>query len=425
MSIASLIAIAFATLLPQPPGAVESHFCVVCGSYGTLDAVLNVVLFAPLGIGLALYGLRGKSSVVAICVLSAAIEITQFLLIPGRDSTIGDVITNTLGGAIGFTMARYAAVWVRPLPRTASKLAGAFGALWLAIQAISSFGFVVSLPSSQYYGQLARALGHFAVFSGVVLGAEVGDARIADTRLENSAEVRDELLHGAVVATTIVPAAMPNDIAPIVRVVDSSGSEIVLVAQQGRDLVFGIRTGAAALRLRQPYFALDRVFRGEESGALAIDDTLVVSADYDSQNASLTAQREHARYGRRIQVHSSLGWVMLMPLQWTIEGTPTEAAMSVLWIAFLLLPVAYWTSTAAVTSRSRPRRKIVGFAAFSILVLYVGLVVLPHVFGIRAATVRDWMAALTAIAVGVCLALLVSGGTSRIPKTGRPRGGLE
>ena len=72
LAIASVIVIAFATLLPQPPGVVESHFCVICGSFGSVDAILNVVVFVPLGIGLALYGLRGRNSVVAICVLSAA-----------------------------------------------------------------------------------------------------------------------------------------------------------------------------------------------------------------------------------------------------------------------------------------------------------------------------------------------------------------
>jgi hypothetical protein len=425
LSVASLIAIGFATLLPQPPGAIESHFCVICGSFGSVDAILNVVLFAPLGIGLALYGLRGRNAVIAMCVLSAAIETTQFLLIPGRDSTLGDVISNTVGGAIGFVIARYAAVWLRPVPRTARKLAAAFAALWLTVQAISSFGFLVSLPSSQYYGQIARALGHFAVFSGVVLGTQIGEARIADTRLENSAEVRDELLHGARVATTIVPAATPNDIAPIVRVVDSQGSEIVLIAQQSRDLIFGIRTGAAVLRLRQPYFALSRVFRGAESDALASDDTLALSANYDSQDVSLTAQREHAKYGRRIPVTSSLGWVMLMPLRWAIKGTPAEAALSMLWIAFLLSPAAYWASTAAVSTRFPARRRVLGFAAVSSLVVYVGLVVLPHMFGVRAAPLRDWIATSAAILVGVCLSHIVSEGTSRIPIDGPGRSGPE
>src|SRR4029079_6872029 len=103
---------------------------------------------------------------------------------------------------------------------------------------------------------------------------------------------------GAVVAATIAAAAPPSAIAPIVRVVHSRGREIVLVAQQQRERFFGVRTGAAAVRLRQPYFGLRRAFPGVESVAVSADDTIVISGAYGSRGASLTAQREHARYGR-------------------------------------------------------------------------------------------------------------------------------
>jgi hypothetical protein len=426
LSIASLITIAFATLLPQPPGAAESPFCIVCGSFGGVDAVLNVLLFVPLGIGLALYGVRGNSVVLGVCILSAAIEFAQFLLIPGRDSTVGDVITNTVGGVIGFVIARFATVWLRPTPRTGTKLTAATAAAWLTIQAISSFGFVVELPNAQYHGQLARKLGHFAVFSGAVIEAQIGDTRLVDGPLDNSAQVRDELLHGARVATTVAAGTPPNAIAPIVRVVDSRGGEIALVAQQERDLLFGVRTGAAALRLRQPYFGLGRVFPGVESDAVSADDTLIISGAYASGGASLTAQREHARYGRRIGVTSSMGWVMLLPFQWTLEGTPTEAAISMLWIAFLLVPMGYWAWTGAVTSSPSIRRRVLGLTAFSGIVLFIGLILLPHFFGVQAAPLRDWIAALAAIASGVGLALILAEpGISPIHTAIRRRGGLE
>jgi hypothetical protein len=116
---------------------------------------------------------------------------------------------------------------------------------------------------------------------------------------------------------------------------------------------------------------------------------------------------------------------MLMPLRWAIEGTPAEAALSMLWIAFLLSPAAYWASTAAVSTRFPARGRVLGFAALSSLVLYVGLVVLPHMFGIRAAPLRDWIATSAAILVGVCLSLIISGGTSRIPINGPGRSGPE
>src|ERR1700716_4152161 len=100
ITIASAVVIAFATLLPEPPGPVVSHFCLVCGSFGTVDAMLNIVLFVPLGIGLGLTGVPGKRALLAICALSALIETAQFFVMSGRDSTLGDVLTNTAGGAL-------------------------------------------------------------------------------------------------------------------------------------------------------------------------------------------------------------------------------------------------------------------------------------------------------------------------------------
>ncbi|HKC81976.1 MAG TPA: hypothetical protein VKB91_12335, partial [Gemmatimonadaceae bacterium] len=53
---ASIILICVATLTPQSGHSETSPFCILCGSLGGVDAVLNVLLFLPFGIGLALSG---------------------------------------------------------------------------------------------------------------------------------------------------------------------------------------------------------------------------------------------------------------------------------------------------------------------------------------------------------------------------------
>ena len=254
ITIASLIAIAAATLTPESSPAVESHFCLICGSVGTVDAILNVVLFLPLGVGLALSGARAKNAVILVFVLSALIETAQLLLISGRDAAVGDVLTNTLGGALGFAIGRYHALWLRPPPRVARNLALGWAAIWLIIQTISSYGFALSLPHSQYYGQIARELGNFAVFPGTVLSARIGDIPIPNTALDDSRTVVRLLVANATVAASVLPAEPPPKIAPIVRVVDAQQREILLLAQDGDRFIFGVRTGAAAFRVRRPFF---------------------------------------------------------------------------------------------------------------------------------------------------------------------------
>jgi glycopeptide antibiotics resistance protein len=64
----------------------------------------NVLLFAPLGAGLRLLGLRLRHAAAAGCALSVAIEAVQ-LAIPGRTTSTADVLCNTAGAALGWWIA--------------------------------------------------------------------------------------------------------------------------------------------------------------------------------------------------------------------------------------------------------------------------------------------------------------------------------
>ena len=399
LTIASLAAIAFATLLPEPPADVGSIFCLVCGSVGGVSAILNVFLFAPLGIGLALSGLSGKRALLGMCALSALIETAQFFVIPGRDATVGDVLTNTLGGALGFAIGRYASTLLRPSPRIALALGLGWSAVWLAIQTISAFGFSPAIPRSEYYGQIARRLGNFEQFRGRVLRASIADVGVPDTRFEDNPKVRELLLRGATLTTTIVKLSIvTGDIAPIVRVADARQREIVLLAQDAENLIFGVRTGAAALRLRPPFFAVAGVFPAVSPGNSGLKtDALTVGARYSARvKLSVNTQTVRGSYDRRIPIIASLGWTMLLPFQWFIEGTSTEFVLSAIWIACLLL-VLLWVLGPVMTSDS-PRTgchenwndRGAGRVGASQDVGIGGVV--PHVFGVtvRAAQRLAW-----------------------------------
>lgn len=67
------------------------------------NAIGNLVLFAPLGATLCLLGLRRRRAIVAGLCLSTSIEIVQ-LFIPGRTTSINDVLLNTLSTFLGFAV---------------------------------------------------------------------------------------------------------------------------------------------------------------------------------------------------------------------------------------------------------------------------------------------------------------------------------
>lgn len=65
-----------------------------------LDVTANLGLFLPVGATLCLLGLRRRTTVITAVCLSTSIEIAQ-LFIPGRESSVDDVLLNTLGALLG------------------------------------------------------------------------------------------------------------------------------------------------------------------------------------------------------------------------------------------------------------------------------------------------------------------------------------
>jgi len=390
ITIASLVAIAFATLAPEPPGPVVSHFCLACGSFGTVDAMLNIVLFVPLGIGLALSAVPGKRALLAV--------------IPGRDSTLGDVLTNTVGGALGFAIAAHARLLLQPPPRIATNLVAGWAVVWLTIQAISSYGFAVTLPHTQYFGQIARTLGNFGVFPGHVLSAGVDGVHLPDTAIGDSRAVEQLLRDGATVTAQVISAEPPREIAPIVRLADSRKREIVLLAQERDGLVFGVRTGAAALRVRPPLFSLRGAFPSHESSGSLLMDTVTVSGQYAGNAVTLQADRRLQSREHRIQLSSSLGWTLWLPFRWFIEGTRTEQAVGWLWLGFLTIPLGYWS----IRGRDWSAPQRVGWREATFLVSLItfmggGLTLFPHLFGLPGGPSGDWAATFVGFFAGYAL----------------------
>lgn len=413
VTIGGVAAILFATLLPEPSQPLSSHLCLFCGTLGGVDAILNVLLFIPLGLGLALSGIRWSRALLIVCALSLTVETTQFFFVAGRDASLGDVLTNTIGGALGFAVAWNAKIWLRPAPRIAATLGVGWCAVWLTIQAIASFALTPSFPDSRYYGQIARKLGNFAVFPGRVLRADIGGVTLTDTRLSDIDAVRRGLLSGATVAVTVIPAGLTTDIAPILRVADDEQREIVLLAQDEQQLLFGVRTGAAILRLRPLLFAMAGVFtdtsaKNTSSGT----DNLSLTGRYDGRDAQMTARTGSAGRDRRVSVSSSLGWTLVLPFQWFIEDTRAELLISWIWMALLTVPIGYLSVDQVQISNRHGNPPLVP-CVLGVAILIAGLVLIPHAFGLPAAHARDWLAVASGIVTGDALALRTGEGWGR------------
>src|SRR5690349_4715229 len=97
--------------MPAVPAASPGNYdprCRICGPVTGVDIIGNILLFVPLGVGLAVAGLARKRTVQVGALASVAIELLQLAVIPGRDPSLVDVIANTVGTLAGaFVGARW------------------------------------------------------------------------------------------------------------------------------------------------------------------------------------------------------------------------------------------------------------------------------------------------------------------------------
>ena len=411
---ASVTAIAYFTLTPAPGQPGGTFLCLVCGSRGGVDSVLNLLLFVPLGAALASLGVRPRSAVAGMALFSACIEATQFVALSGRDATLGDIIMNTVGGALGVVLACSAHGWLRPPARIAARACLAWSALWLAGQAVASFSFAPSLPDARYHGQLARAFASMATFKGAILDARIGATVIPDGLITNSADVRALLARRSPVTALVVPAGRTQRLAPIVRIADDRREELVLLAQDGSAAVFGLRTGASVFRLRPPLFRLDGALRGaadpRQGGAGA---AVRLRASYGPV-VHMRADRSDGSASRDIAARVGLAWTLVLPQQWYIEGTRTEAVITWLWVAAGLIPLGFWM--ASVRARGADGSSVWPVTLIALAtVLACGLWLLPRWFGIAPASLAQWIAAAAGLTAGYLAARGVRGSAGGRP----------
>ncbi|HEX5385591.1 MAG TPA: VanZ family protein [Gemmatimonadales bacterium] len=383
-----LVAIFLATLTPAPDQArlvaKLPTWCLVCGDLGGVDVTLNVLLFIPFGIGLTLAGVRWRRVILIAAVTSGCIELLQYSAIVGRDASLSDFLTNTLGGALGALIANTARTWLTPRSAPARRLAAAAALVWIAQAVVTAYALTPSLPRSVYWGQHAPDLEQFERFRGQVVSADIGPAEIPEGRLRNSARVRALLLDSATFQAIAVPAGPTPGLAPVASIFDGDKNEIALLGQDGVDLVFRLRTHAVDLRLRPPALRVASAFAAGPADTVRMSGVLVGNRLVARVSAG-SATREAAR-----ALSPQWGWSLLLPFHHAF-GADT-AWVTALWIAAWLAVLGYWTRQGWTAPAS---------AALVLLATAVaGLVVVPWVFGFEPAPFTQWLGAVCGAAIG-------------------------
>ncbi len=367
------------------------HFdvCIVCGQYGAADFVLNVMLFVPLGFGLRLAGVRRRWAWLAGALLTITIETLQYYVVPGRDSGLNDLISNSTGAALGIALADSRHLLLIPSEQRARRLVGVWILFCCAGAASLQWAVTPDLPRSIYYEQVVPELGHFGVFDGTVYHATFNDARFRIGRLspDSSAAMRAALLAGsAVIATTISPGSVPTHLAPIVSVFDRQRREIFILGRRRDDLAFRFRRRTEKIALHTPIALLPHAMpRGHD------DDTLSVTAIVERGATVLSVAGSGRQLRRRVGFGIEDAWRLFLPDDGYF-GVHDTLWMVVSMIA-LWLPLGYWAAR-AVSHRTAP-------VIAGVVVALIGtLAIIPWTAAAPVALPPVWAVSIAAIAIG-------------------------
>jgi hypothetical protein len=308
-------AIVFLTLLPVDPGSslTEGECC------GLTDIVLNILLFVPLGVGLALLGTGALAAGTIGAVASTAVELAQ-RWIPGRVSSVQDVVTNCLGTLLG---ALLVVGWTRRAHwwRTV-------GALQAGVMiATSVAGGSLVLPArpapGTWWGFWAHELGGNAVFQGRVLRFNLQGVDIPDGPLPNGAELSARLATGdpLLLAATLVSGPPVDGRAQLVGIM-AEQSDYLELWQEGRSLLAFVRLRLTGAGLRPVWYRLDDALPAVPG------DTVALSLRVTRRGVVVASTFGKTRRGRTFDLSAPLFWAGFLPFEVrTSSPTPLWALL--------------------------------------------------------------------------------------------------
>ncbi len=367
-AVAWLLVIAWSTLRSNPAAAFRltetSWHCVVCGEGGATDVFLNLLLFAPLGLLARAAGWKWWWIVPACALLSTGIECTQGLLLVGRDATLGDVLANTTGSAIGFAAQPWLAARVGVRGAAARRSAVVALVAACAVWGTTAWALRPALDGpAPWTGQLVHLWPGHDPFGGHLDSTAIDGIPIPNDPLGVLPPRRDTF--DLLVAVTRTSTAVPRRPVSLVRIVDRDRAVQVGVSQSRNDLVLEVRMRASRFRVRTPEWRF--------AGAMAIpvgqpwvfrwrwrDNRVELVSGPAGSTATVTASRAAS---------IATGWVLIHPF--TDQIGAAAPWWTLLWTAWWFALVGWFGG--AISARAAWGFGAAAVAGFAVAALLTGM----------------------------------------------------
>jgi hypothetical protein len=321
----------------EMPSTHGFAWCIGCGTLGTLDLILNIALFVPFGAALAWWRPDGIGALaraaIASLLVSLAIEVSQLVLLSGRDPSLSDVIGNTLGGGSGALLATAATRITTADVRTWRLIAWFSALLSAGVLLFGAWAVGITVPHETYFVQWEPQRPNYAAFRGHLSALSLEGLTLAPGEVIQPTRLPSSFFDGRVtLEATFSPGAMPGRIAFIARVA-LAPDEFLMLGQRRDALVVRYRANSYRVGLRSPIFALER--------APLSQPTVVARVRVDARGSEVELSASAGSNLRRVryQISAARLWATLLPF----EHAFGDLAMigDVFWLALLFGPVAY------------------------------------------------------------------------------------
>jgi hypothetical protein len=372
-------------------------WCLFCGRQ-TLDALFNVLAFAPFGAALALSGVRTRRAAALGFLLSLTVELIQSRFIPGRHGQATDVLTNTLGTALGALVGPHWRLWLLPGQVAARRLALVAATLPLLAAVTTVALLQPSWPKTMIFGQWAPDRAPLPRYLGTVTRMEIEGWPAPNDRL-HGADVLQAAAAARLVRTTVQFVSGPpgaSDSAPIAALV-AGGRDIVRFADRGGDAVFGIRLFGEHLGLRP----LNLGARGALPSGPGMPVTIKGSLHPTLLRIEVGVSEN--QLVEELLLTTGLGWTFFRPLKGAVGDWNTVA--SALWWLVLAIPAGYYAGLAGNVGSAFPAVVRSG-GPFAVAVV-LGLWVAPAMAGLAVSPPLEWLGATAGFIAGGAVAALV------------------
>ena len=358
--------------------------CLFCGNKSGVDVFLNLLLFVPLGAGLRLAGWRWRSVVLGAALVSFTVESLQYTVVIGRDASLSDLLTNTTGAAAAAALAPRWRGFALPSVRTAAMLFAGWSILWVMTLAATIWLQDPRTLRGPLRSRWPETAWPDRGYRGLVLEARV-DGVVMPRQEEppDRAAIRRSLDRGEATIEVRALSARPTDDLVLLYSLQVRHTPVLGLGQYGRDALLVVPSRAQRLRLWSPTVRLRDAFPPDSGvpvtlhGALR-DGQLRLSVRWDGK----LRQTE-------LRLRPTQGWTAVPPTKFVLGRW--VRLLTALWVGALVFPLGYWA--AALPRRYAPAAAVIGVVA-------AGLLVLPALTHSPPGHWTEWLAALTAAALG-------------------------